>query len=296
MESLNAIGVFVQAAEARSFVAAGRALGISASAVGKSIARLEERMGVRLFHRSTRSVALTAEAEQFLVRCRRIIGELDEAQAELSESASTPRGRLRISLPIVGKPFLPIFGAFQARYPDVALDVDFNDRMVDIVEEGFDAVIRNGEPRDSRLAARRLGSFRMRVVGAPGYFTKHGTPQQPLDLLHHKCIRFRHPLSGKIQPWLFRRPDAELSPDLPVDMVCNTVEGRVDFAMQGLGVTYVADFVVRAALSQGDLTSVLDDYVVESGVFHLLWPSGRSIAPKLRAFIDFMNENTPLVR
>lgn len=296
MESLNAIGVFVAAAEARSFVGAGRALGISASAVSKSIARLEAKFGVRLFHRSTRSITLTAEGTQFVERCRRILAELEVAGEELSQNVSVPQGLLRISLPMIAKPFLSIFGAFQSRYPDIQLDLEFTDRLTDVVTEGFDAVIRSGAPKDSGLSARPLGTYRMLTVGSAGYLARKGTPQSPEDLYQHACIHFRFPQSGKLQTWPFKRDDQPVELELPRSMICNSVEGRMDLAVQGLGITYAADFVVREALADGRLVEVLEDFTGETGQFNLLWPSGRQVPPKLRVFIEFVAAHMPLTR
>ncbi|MDR5661225.1 LysR family transcriptional regulator, partial [Burkholderia cenocepacia] len=134
--------VFVQVAETRSFVAAGRALGLSASAIGKRIARLEARLNVRLFHRSTRSITLTAEGARFLERCRRVIAEIDAAERELTQSVEAPRGRLRVSLPTIGTLLLPVLADFMAAYPEIELDIDFSDRIVDVIDEGFDVVLR----------------------------------------------------------------------------------------------------------------------------------------------------------
>ncbi|MGO1252808.1 MAG: LysR family transcriptional regulator, partial [Alcaligenes aquatilis] len=144
MDSLNSFVVFVQVAEVRSFVAAGRLLGVSASAVGKSVARLEEKLGVRLFHRSTRSVSLTAEGSLFLERSRRILAEIEAAEQELSQATTMPHGRLRVSLPLVSSLLLPVLGEFMREYPEIELDLDFSDRLVDVIEEGFDAVVRTG--------------------------------------------------------------------------------------------------------------------------------------------------------
>lgn len=138
MESLSGIDFFVRAAETRSFSEAGRALGISSSAVGKSVARLEERLGVRLFHRSTRSITLTAEGALFLERCRRILCEVEAAEQELSQTRKAPRGKLRVSLPLVADLVMPTLIAFMRRYPSIELDLDFSDRLVDIIEEGFE--------------------------------------------------------------------------------------------------------------------------------------------------------------
>lgn len=176
MESLNGIAFFVQAAETRSFSQAGRSLGVSSSAVGKGVSRLEERLGVRLFHRSTRSITLTAEGALFLERCRRILCEVEAAELELSETLEAPRGRLRISLPLVGMLVMPALTAFMRRYPAIELDVDFTDRLVDVVEEGFDVVMRTGDPIDSRLMSRPLGGYRLQLVASPGYLACRGTP------------------------------------------------------------------------------------------------------------------------
>ncbi|WP_191488824.1 LysR family transcriptional regulator, partial [Pseudomonas sp. FEN] len=158
MDKLNGITVFVQVAESRSFVAAGRLLGISASAVGKSIARMEHKLSARLFHRNTRSINLTAEGTLFLERCRRVLNELEAAEQELCSSSQAPRGTLRISLPLQGKVLFMQLSSFMRQYPEVRLELDFTDRLVDLVEEGFDAVIRTGQLHDSRLMARKLGN------------------------------------------------------------------------------------------------------------------------------------------
>ncbi|MGF6208054.1 LysR family transcriptional regulator [Pseudomonas frederiksbergensis] len=296
MESLNAIGVFVAAAEARSFVGAARALGISASAVSKSIARLEARFGVRLFHRSTRSITLTAEGTQFVERCRRVLAELEVAGEELSQNVSLPQGPLRISLPMIAKPFVSIFGEFQSRYPEIQLDLEFTDRLTDVITEGFDAVIRSGVPRDSGLSARPLGTYRMLTVASPAYLASRGVPLQPEDLHQHACIHFRFPKSGKLQAWLFNRDEQPVELELPRSMICNSVEGRMDLAVQGLGITYAADFVVREALADGRLVEVLEAFTWEKGQFNLLWPSGRQVPPKLREFIEFLMSHTPFSR
>ncbi|MEQ5837875.1 LysR family transcriptional regulator [Paraburkholderia acidicola] len=291
-----ALNVFVQAAETRSFVAAGRILGISASGIGKSVTRLEQSLGVRLFHRSTRSVTLTAEGKMFFDRARRILAEFDAAQAELSEASAVPKGRLRIGLPLIGEPFLPVLAEFQQRYPDVELDLDFDNRQVDVIDEGYDAVVRSGDVEDSRLTSRLLGHFRMLVVGTPDYFLRHGKPVHPRDLSKHACIQFRMPNSGKLQVWQLRRDNDELETQLATTMTCNTNEARLCFALKGLGVAYMSDFSVRDALNAGTLVTVLNEYTTSHNTFRLLWPSGRHITPRLRAFIDFVSEQVPLER
>lgn len=197
MDSLSGFTVFVRVAETRSIVGAARTLGVSASAVGKRVARLEEKLGVRLFHRSTRSITLTAEGSLFLERSRRILAEIEATELELSQSRETPRGRLRVSLPLVSGLVLPTLADFMQAYPDIELDLDFSDRVVDVVDEGFDVVLRTGQPVDSRLSMRELGEFQLKLVGSPAYFARHGTPRCPEDLLRHTCLHYRFPNTGR---------------------------------------------------------------------------------------------------
>lgn len=289
MDSLGGFTVFVQVAETRSFVAAGRLLGVSASAIGKSVARLEDKLGVRLFHRSTRSITLTAEGQLFLERSRRILAEIEAAQLELSQSHAAPRGRLRVSLPLVSSLVLPVLGQFMRQYPEVELDLDFSDRMVDVIEEGFDAVVRTGEPADSRLSARKLGTFQTMLVASPAYLAQRGTPMHPGDLAGHRCLHYRYPSTGKLELWPLRVA-GEAPVQLPISMVCNNIETRVCFALQGLGIACLPDFSIREALADGRLQPVLAPYVEHAGSFRVLWPSGRQMQPKIRAFVDFLSE------
>lgn len=288
MESLNGFMVFVQVAEQRSFVAAGRALGISASAVGKSVARLEEKLGVRLFHRSTRSITLTAEGTLFLARSRRILAEIEAAEQELSQASETPRGRLRISLPLVSSLVLRVLGEFMKTYPEIELDLDFTDRTVDIIEDGFDAVVRTGELNDSRLTARKLGEYCSVLVASPAYLHQQGIPAVPSDLLQHRCLHYRFARSGKLEPWHLKQAPHEQELQLPVSMVCNNIETRVCFALQGLGIANLPDFSIRELLASGKLQSVLDDYVTRKGTFYILWPASKHPSPKVRVLVDFL--------
>ncbi|MGB3127573.1 MAG: LysR family transcriptional regulator [Pseudomonas sp.] len=288
MDSLNALTIFVSVAETRSFVATGRLMGVSSSAIGKSIARLEQRFGVRLFNRSTRSITLTDEGERFLQRSLRILGEIEAAEMEFSQTSSTPQGRLKISLPLVSEPFLPVLARFKIAYPSVDLDLTFDDRRVDVIEEGYDAVIRAGDVPDSSLTSRLLGRYTMMVVGSPAYFQRHGVPQQPVDLLRHACIQFRFPNTGKLQAWPLRGEHADI--DLPTSMVCNNLEARICFAVQGIGIAYLPDFAIRNALDANDLVQILDD-CSRGEDYRIMWPSGKHPALKLRVFIDYLREH-----
>lgn len=288
MESLSSIEFFVQAADTRSYSKAGRNLGVSASAVGKSICRLETHLGVRLFHRSTRSMTLTAEGSLFLERCRRILCELEAAELELSESQQAPSGKLRVSLPLVPALVMPALTGFMHRYPAIELEIDFSDRMVDVIEEGFDVVMRSGEPADSRLQSRPLGHFQLQLLATPKYLAQYGVPQQPADLLQHACLQHRFPHTGKLEAWPVQAVDSQVMASLPNTLVCNTSASLVDFVLADLGIACLPDFLVREAVADGRLVTVLDEHIAHQGSFRLLWPSSKHLAPRLRVFIDWM--------
>ena len=290
MENLNGIAAFVRTAEALSFVAAGRALGISASAVGKTIARLEQSLGVRLFNRTTRRVTLTDEGRHFYERCQRILEDFRDAEATVTASAQRPRGKLRVSLPVIGYRFLlPVLPEFRQRYPDVELDLDFNDRMVDVVEGGFDAVIRSGPLSDSSLMSRRLGPFAFVLCATPAYLAQAGTPHAPRDLDTHDCVRYCFPTTGKLQDWAPATDDGTPL-KLRTAMTCNNMEALRGAVMSGLGIGYMPDFLARDALDSGALVTVLDAYRIAPGQFSIVWPSSRQLSPKLRVFVDFVCE------
>lgn len=288
MDKLNGITVFVQVAETGSFVAAARLLGVSASAVGKSIARLEEKLGARLFHRNTRSINLTSEGSLFLERCRRVLNELEAAQQELSSSSDTPRGKLRISLPLLGDVLFMRLSRFMQRYPDIQLELDFTDRLVDVVEEGFDAVVRTGQLQDSRLMARKLDSFDFHLVGAPHYFARNGCPETVEQLQAHHCLHYKLPSTGKLEKWPLSGLTEANELKLPATLVCNNLEMLIHTARQGLGIACVPEFAVRDALQAGELVSILPDQVQRTLNIQVIWPSSRHLTPKLRAFIDFV--------
>jgi DNA-binding transcriptional LysR family regulator len=246
---------------------------------------------VRLFHRSTRSVTLTAEGTLFLERCRRILDEVEAAEAELSDATDSPRGRLRISTPQLSGLIMPALDGFMAQYPDIDLDVDLSDRMVDIIEEGFDAVIRTGEQHDSRLVSRRLGAWAQVLVASPRYLARHGVPAHPSELVRHACLLHKFPATGKLERWPFRLGETEAEPELPQSFVANTIEVLGFLALQDKGLAFVPEFRVRDALATGALRVVLGDYIDQTVTFWIVWPSSRFPAPKLRVFIDYVGQH-----
>jgi DNA-binding transcriptional LysR family regulator len=252
---------------------------------------MEERLGVRLFHRNTRSITLTVEGALLLERCRRIFSELEAAELELTQALEAPRGTLRVSLPLVGMLMMPTLGAFMRAYPEITLDLDFSDRVVDVIEEGFDAVVRFADAGDSRLMARALGGYRRRLVAAPAYLAARGVPRTPADLKAHACLRHRFPTSNRLDRWPLGSEHAGVEAELPRTAVVNAIEPLISLAEQGLGIAYLPDFAISRQLREGVLVTVLDDCTDRSGPLRVLWPSSRHLSPKLRVFVDFLVAN-----
>ncbi|PSJ44702.1 LysR family transcriptional regulator [Zobellella endophytica] len=288
MDYFGALAAFVHSAETRSFTEAGRRLGISSSAVGKAVVRLEEELGVRLFHRSTRAITLTAEGHLFLDRCQRILAEFDVARAELTQAKAAPQGKLRVGLPQLGMHLMSYFVAFQEQFPEIELELDFSDRLVNVIDEGFDAVMRIGEVEDSRLTMRTLDGYRHLLVAAPSYLSKHGVPARPSDLASHACLRYRYPTSGKLAPWPLFVQGKSVNVELPQSAVTNAIDSLFMMAQSGLGIALLPDFVVANAVKDGRIVVLLDKYVHDHRRFSILWPSSRQPLPKIKAFVDFM--------
>ncbi|WP_460418727.1 LysR family transcriptional regulator [Pseudomonas sp. microsymbiont 2] len=291
MDNLNGLLAFVRTADCLSFVGAGRVLGLSASAVGKAVARLEASLDVRLFQRSTRKVSLTAEGELFYERCRRVLDDLQDAEAMLSHARQAPRGRLRVSLPTIGYRFLlPLLPAFRQAYPEIELELDFNDQLVDLIEEGFDVVIRSGGLADSRLMSRRLGPFRFVLCAAPDYLQRKGRPRTLEALETHDCLRYRWVTTGKIMDWSLSADSAITRLRLPAALVLNNMEALLMATLDGHGIGYMPDFLARDGLASGALETLLDEHMQDQGQFWALWPSSRHLSPKIRVFVDFIAE------
>lgn len=291
MDTLGTLRTFVQAADAGSFTVAGRQLGLSSSAVGKAILRLEEHLGVRLLHRSTRTVKLTPEGGCFLERSRRILSELEAAELEVSSTRTTPSGTLRVSLPLAGMLMMPTLTAFMQAYPAIDLDLDFTDQLVDVIDEGFDAVIRAGEVNDSRLMTRALGPFRLLLVCSAGYIERHGLPTEVGHLRDHACLHHRFATSGKLERWPLVLDGQPLDIDLPRAAVANTIEPLIDMVAAGLGIACLPDFAIEQRLRRGEFKVVLAENTHHEGMFRILWPSSRHMSSKLRVFVDFVGRN-----
>jgi DNA-binding transcriptional LysR family regulator len=291
VESFTGIAAFVHVAEQRSYVKAARIIGVSPSAVGKAISRLEGRLGVRLFNRTTRSVGLTDEGAIFYERCKRIVEDLDEAEALIVESRDRPKGRLRVSLPhIVGHHLvMPALPTFVNRYPEIELDISFEDRVVDLVADGFDIAIRSGDLADTGLIARRLGDQHFVICASPTYLNRTRCPIVPTDLCDHTCIHFKFPSTGRVAPWAFGPSNEGFV--LPMSLIFNNTDAGLRAALDGVGLAHLPVYVASTHIQMGALIPVLASFMVPFGSLSLVWPSNRRLSPKLRAFADFIVEN-----
>ncbi|MBZ9666214.1 LysR family transcriptional regulator [Pseudomonas sp. LMG 31766] len=290
---LGSIELFCLAAELGSFTAAGLAAGVTPAAVSRSIGRLEERLGSRLFVRTTRSIRLTEGGRGYYEQCRQALTQLVEAERTLTGQQQEPTGTLRISLPTTygHHRILPLLPEFRRRFPKVHVDVHLGNRNIDFVGEGYDLAIRVRAQPDSTLIARPLEDAGLVVVATPEYLARAGTPQTLDDLARHDCIQFELPSSGRRITWLFSEGGAEREILTEGGYVCSDdVLGGVTLAKHGAGLFQTYRFIVERELAEGSLVEVLQPFAGRSRPFTLLYPHGRHMPLRLRAFVDFIME------
>lgn len=292
MEFLNHITTFVRVAEARGFTTAARRLGISTAAVSKSVARLEDHLGVKLFNRTTRSISLTDDGEMFFQRCRDILSDLEGAKAAVMRASVSPRGKLRVHSPIgLGRRVLvPSLSKLTQRYPKLTIDVDLSDRTPDLAEEGIDAALRVGAPADSRLIARPMARSTFVTCASPDYLKEHGVPQTPDDLVNHNCLAYVVPQTGRYHDWQFQNGARHVTYTPTGTVNVNNAEALLDAVIEGAGITRVASFLAVGAVKTGQLKIVLADWVVAGPVINLVYLQNRHLSPRVRAFSDAMTQ------
>lgn len=283
MDRLLSIEIFVAVADAGGLSRAARRLRLSAPTVTRAIAALEERLGARVFHRTTRRLSLTDAGQRFLLRARRILSELGDAQNEAAGEVGEPQGHLVLTAPVtLGRlAVAPIVCTFLKAYPRVSASVRMLDRVVNLSDEGIDAAIRVGPMPDSSLIARRVGSIRRVLVASPTYIARHGRPQVPSDLKKHTMIAFSGLATGRT--WRFAGGSVSLSPRLEL----NDAAAAIAAAEGGNGITMAFSYAVSAQLRKGRLVRLLDAYAPPEVPVHFVYPQSGLVAPKVRAFADF---------
>ncbi len=295
---LGSIELFCRAADLQSFTKTAESLGLTQGAVSRSIARLEQRLGVQLFARTTRSIRLTDDGELYRSQCQQALDQIAEAERAITGHQAEPSGSLRISAPTTYANYrlMPLLPAFSQLYPKLSVEVNVSNRNVDFFEEGYDVAIRLGEPKDSRLIARRLEDATLGVFASPSYLKRHGTPQSLDELRQHQLIQFVLPSSGRPMPWIFRAAGEDIDFAFTSRRrVHEDVVGAVHWARAGGGLFQIYHFIAADWVAQRQLVEVMQPFGGRTRPFCALYPHNRHLSARVRAFVDFLVAQTARV-
>lgn len=287
---LDSMKVFVQVVELRSFTKAADALQLHRPAVTRAIQQIEADLGVKLLHRTTRSLSLMAEGEAFYQRARLLLLEVSDLMASFSPT-QPPRGRLRIDAPLALTHgiLVPALADFQSLYPDIEMVLTASDRKADLVAEGIDCAIRLGELDDSSFISRRLGRVRMATCAAPSYLEKYGTPLTPDDLIHHKAVNFFSEHSREVMAWNFVVEGETVARRPGSSMLVNNSDVLLSCGLAGLGMLHALRTALEPSIATGRLQEVLTPYATVTKPVSILYPDRRYLSPKVRVFIDWFS-------
>lgn len=292
LERLTGLMAFARAGSLGSYTAAARSLGVSPSAVSKSIQRIEQRLGVSLFTRTTRSLTLTPEGRELHDRALRLLRDAEEIEQVAMAARSEPAGPLRVAapLPIGIHVIAPALPGFRTLYPKVTVDLRLNDQIVDIVEQGIDVAVRIGELADSRLLSRRLAPHRLCAFASPAYLAVRGTPSHPDELEGHDTVTLRYQSTGQALRWPFRIGDRSLEVLPSSGLVVDVSDALVATLVAGGGIGMVATFLAAPYVARGELVPVLSQFAVERHNITALWPESRRTNPAVRAFLTLLQD------
>jgi DNA-binding transcriptional LysR family regulator len=290
MDTIGGMRIFSRVVEAGSFSAAGRQLGVAPSSVSRQINDLEDDLSTRLFHRTTRKLSLTEAGQLYYQRVSKILIDVDEAKLALLEMGGAPSGILRITVAgsVARRHIVPAVTAFQQKFTAVKVVVSVTDRLVNLVEEGFDLAIRVDPSRDANLVGRKIGSGRRIICASPAYLKNAGTPQAPADLVNHNCLTFRqHPGSNV---WRFRVGKGTSDVRASGNLFADDGESLVAAAVAGLGLILMPAWLVGSEINKGRLVEMLPKFrvVPKESALYALYPHQRHLPPKVRVFIDFL--------
>jgi len=288
MDKYQEMRVFTAVVDAASFVGAGDALNMSKAAVSRHVSDLEQRLGVRLMHRTTRKLSLTSEGEAFLARSREILASIEASEAELSTRSVTASGLLKISVPVSFgiRHLAPLWSEFLSAHPQVTLDVQLADRVIDLVDEGFDLAVRIARLPDSSLISRQLASTRLVLCAAPSYLQRRGTPAHPRELAQHDVMGYSLMAMG--DQWQFTGPDGPVSAKVRPRMWTNNGDSCVAASLAGAGIQLQPTFLIDQELASGQLVEILPQFrSAELGIY-AVYPSRKFVLPKVRVLVDFL--------
>lgn len=289
MENLSDIAVFVKVVDAGSFTGAADNLGISQPVVSKAVTRLEERLGARLLNRTTRRLSLTEAGAELYRRSMQALKQIEDAELEVARFQTEPRGTLRVNAPVsfTTMHLAPVAHEFLERFPGVSLELDLDDGQADIVQGGYDLIVRIAKLRDSNLVARRIAPARLVLCASPEYLQKHGEPQSPDELLNHNCLMYT--LGSTPRAWRFVSPEGEeqIVP-LRGNVATNNGLAQRALALNGVGIMFLPTFYIGDDLRAGKLQCFLQKWIPQDASIYAVYAERRNLAPKVRAFIDFL--------
>lgn len=288
MDKYQEIRVFTRVADCGSFVAASDSLKMSKAAVSRYVSDLEHRLGARLMHRTTRKLSLTPDGEIFLSRCRAILESIEESEEEISKRGLTASGTLRITAPVSFgiRHLAPLWSDFLIAHPQVKIELELSDRVINLVEEGFDLAIRIGKLNDSTLVSRQIASTRLVLCASPDYLKRRGTPSHPAELVEHET--FSYSLLSTGHTWKFDGPEGRVDVRVSPRMTSNNGDTGVEVCVRGGGIHLWPTFLIEEYLRAGSLVEVLPDFKASNFGIYAVYPSRKHVSPKVRVLVDFL--------
>jgi LysR family transcriptional regulator for bpeEF and oprC len=292
MNKLPAMEVFVQVVDAGGFTRAADNMQLPKATVSTLIQGLEAALAVKLLHRTTRQVSVTADGAAYYERCLRILSDVREAEESLSRTRLSPSGRLRVDAPtgLASDVLIPALPDFFERYPDIQLDLGCSDRTVDLIEEGVDCAVRGGQLGDSNLIARRVGILHFVTCASPAYLERYGRPAHPDDLIRHRCVNYFSSRTGKIFDWDFSRDGERVQVALPGHIAVNDSNAYIAAGLAGLGIVQMANFMMEQMLRDGRFEALLSDWTSDPLPIHVVYPQNRHLSAKVRVFVEWVAE------
>ena len=303
MDRFDAMQAFVRVVESGSFTKAADTMHVSKTTVTQLVQQLEARLRVKLLHRTTRRVQVTADGAAYYERAVRLLADLDDAETSLSSASAAPRGRLRVDVPspLARLILVPALPGFHAQYPDIQLDMGVSDRMVDLLGDNVDCVVRGGEIQDQSLIARRVGDLQLGVYAAPGYLERAGMPAHPKDLedTHHRVVGFLWSRSGKTFPYAMRRGAEDVQVQGRYVLAVDDGNAYQAAGLAGMGILWLPHYIAQPHLGTGELVPLFQDWALDTMPLYVAYPPNRHVSAKARVFIDWvaalMAQHAPLV-
>ncbi len=294
MDRFDAMQAFARVVEAGSFTKAAETLHMSKTSVTQLVQQLEARLRVRLLNRTTRKVNVTADGAVYYERVLRLLADMDDAETSLSGAAAMPRGRLRVDVPspLARMILVPALPAFHAQYPDIQLDMGVSDRMVDVIGEHVDCVLRGGELTDLSLRARHVGDLKLGVYAAPSYLERAGSPLHPRELedTHHRIVGYLWSRTGRAFPYAMRRDGESVKVQGRYVLTVDDGNAYLAAGLAGLGVLWLPDYMSKAHVERGELVPLFEDWLLDPMPLYIAFPPNRHVSVKLRVFIDWVIE------